>query len=259
MATLSVSAFKSLLPPQTYRNARAALTSNFPGRAALFRLIAGSDLRTLAQLYGSDKWGRHWYAQHYETHFRHLRKRPLNVLEIGIGGYDRPEAGGGSLRMWQTYFPNARIYGIDIHDKSAHDAPRIKTFKGSQVDPDFLKSIVRAVGPIDIVIDDGSHVNEHVIFTFKHLFPHLSPNGIYAIEDLQTAYWPNHGGANPPASTGTSLGFLKTLVDGLHYAEFEDPSYQPTETDLHITGLHFYHNLAFIQKGLNNEAGNIGK
>jgi hypothetical protein len=72
----------------------------------------------LSTVYFTDKWNVHKYAQWYETHFAPLRKKRLNILEIGIGGYSHPEYGGGCLRMWRTYFPKARIYGIDIEDKN---------------------------------------------------------------------------------------------------------------------------------------------
>ena len=36
----------------------------------------------------------------------------------------------------------------------------------------------------DIVIDDGSHILEHIIKTFTHIFPHVKKGGYYFIEDL---------------------------------------------------------------------------
>jgi demethylmacrocin O-methyltransferase len=51
------------------------------------------------------------------------------------------------------------------------------------------------------------------------------------------------------------MGFLKRLVDGLNHAEFELPSYKASYFDKHIVAVHFYHNLAFIQKGRNDHLG----
>lgn len=219
----------------------------------LFRMLFAKNLKRLAVIYGTDKWGYHHYAQHYQTHFSHLRRQKLKILEIGIGGYDDPEAGGGSLRMWRTYFPNAHIYGIDIHDKSCHDERRIKTFQGSQVDDVFLTRVVEEIGSIDIVIDDGSHINAHVLHTFHFLFPHVSTNGFYVVEDTQTSYWPEYGGVeNKQTDANTTMGFLKQLADGLNYAEYRIGGYVPTYYDRYIVAMHFYHNLVFIQKGLNN-------
>jgi hypothetical protein len=38
---------------------------------------------------------------------------------------------------------------------------------------------------LDIIIDDGSHLGEHQVFSFIHLNKHLTINGIYVIEDIQ--------------------------------------------------------------------------
>src|SRR5262245_57431873 len=86
------------------------------------------DLVSLATRFKTDKWGVHYYAKHYERHLAHLRNRAFNLLEIGVGGYARLDRGGASLRMWKHYFPLARVFGMDIYDKSAIHEPRIKTF-----------------------------------------------------------------------------------------------------------------------------------
>jgi hypothetical protein len=212
-----------------------------------------SNLASLALAYGTDKEGLHSYCRHYQHHFFKIRKKKLNILEIGIGGYEDPNEGGASLRMWKRYFPKSKIYGIDIYDKSFHDDGRIRTYKGSQIDEVFLKRIVDEIGKIDIVIDDGSHLNEHVISTFKILFPLISKNAIYAIEDLQTSYWTNHanvnwGGSKDLEAPHTSMNFLKTLVDCPNHKDFEIELYQPTYFDQNITSVHFYSKLAFIYK-----------
>lgn len=218
----------------------------------------GRDLSRLATLYNSDKWGAHFYTPHYARHFGPLRRRPITLLEIGIGGYEDPYGGGASLRMWRAYFPKGRIYGVDIHDKSSHDEKRIRTFRGDQTDQAFLERVVREIGRPDIIIDDGSHINAHVVATFGILFPLLADDGIYVVEDTQTSYWPGYGGTHDRRSgPGTSLGFLKDLTDGLNHAEFSGPGDTPTYFDRHIVSLQFYHNLVFIQKGLNDEPSNV--
>jgi demethylmacrocin O-methyltransferase len=246
---------KTVLSEPQQTRLRNVLTLGFRWPQHLvYRLLFGRSLRSLAVAYGSDKWGDHWYAQHYETHFRALRRRRLSILEIGIGGDTGPESGGGSLRMWRTYFPKSRIYGIDIHDKRPHDERRIKTFIGSQVDEAFLEQVLSAMGTPDIIIDDGSHRNEHIVQSLLFLFPRLAPNGIYAIEDVQTSYWAEMGGSSEDLDRrDTAMGFLKSLTDGLNHAEFDRDGYVPTEFDKHIVAMHFYHSLVFIQKGVNDE------
>jgi len=160
----------------------------------LLSTIDQADLTRLAIIHGTDKWNHHWYTQHYQTHLHRLRWKKLNILEIGVGGHEDPLSGGSSLRMWKYYFPNSMIYGIDIYDKSALEEDRIHIFRGSQADKDFLVDCFRRIGSLDIVIDDGSHVNEHVIVSFKTLFPLLSDGGIYAVEDTDQSYTPSLGG-----------------------------------------------------------------
>ncbi len=209
----------------------------------------GSDLVTLAILHQTDKWRPHDYAMHYQQHFQPLRHLPLNLLEIGVGGYDDPTQGGNSLRMWKNYFPRANIYAIDLHDKSALQEPRIRIFQGSQADPDFLKRVAGEIGRLDIIIDDGSHINEHVISTFQILFPLLAENGIYAMEDLGTAYVPRLGGSLDLNCQTTSIAMCKRLIDGLNWRKI--PDYQATYFDRHIIALHYYTTLAVIYKGVN--------
>ena len=213
------------------------------GGACLFR----SNLKTLAGIYGSDKWNYHWYAQHYEQHLAPIRRKKLNVLEIGIGGYANPKEGGGSLRMWRAYLPYSHIYGIDTYDKTAHDERRITTFTGSQTDTAFLDQVIQKIGRVDLIVDDGSHINEHVITTFHHLFPKLADGGLYVVEDVETSYWPPDGNATERNDPRTSMGFFKSLVDGLNYEEFRT-HHDPTYFDKNILSISFYHNLIVIKK-----------
>ncbi|MFI5557891.1 class I SAM-dependent methyltransferase [Amycolatopsis japonica] len=237
-------------PPAFYVVQR--ITSTMDARDAV-------DLNELATRYRADKWGIHFYTQHYQRHFEPLRHRPLTILEIGVGGLglEDPSMGGASLRMWKRYFPRALVYGVDIEDKAPVAEQRIGILRADQSNHSALAKVVDATGPLDVIIDDGSHVNEHVLTSFRTLFPYLRDGGIYVIEDLQTAYWPRFGGTSDAPDDGlTSVGFLKSLIDALNYEEIlESGSRQSTPYDGAIRGLHFYHNIVFIEKGLNVEGG----
>src|SRR6202034_3319751 len=84
-----------------------------------------ADLGTLALLYGTDKNGGHFYTQHYQRYFSHLRNQPIRLLEIGVGGYSDLNDGAASLRMWKRFFPKAQIVGIDLYDKTHFSEDRI--------------------------------------------------------------------------------------------------------------------------------------
>jgi hypothetical protein len=212
----------------------------------------------LAVRHGTDKWGGHGYARHYDTHFARLRQAPVRLLEIGIGGDEDPHAGGASLRMWRDYFPQGRIHGVDVWDKRPHDGERITTHKGSQDDRAFLEALCREHGPFDVIVDDGSHHNRHVLASFDILYPHLKPGGLYAIEDAQTAYWRPFGGSSVNvASRRTSIGFAKSLVESLNWRELDRPGHRPSLYDQTVVGLHFYHNLIIVDKDSNDEPSNL--
>ena len=152
-------------------------------------------LSRLAILHGTDKFGYHDYTPNYFSLLEGWRMQPLRMLEIGVGGYGFEDRGGESLATWRDFFPQAQITAIDIQRKTVELGPRVRILQGSQVDAPFLAGTVAERGPFDIILDDGSHLNEHVIETFGLLFDGLAPGGIYLIEDVQTAFMPRYGGS----------------------------------------------------------------
>jgi demethylmacrocin O-methyltransferase len=214
----------------------------------------GFNLSKLGKIYGTDKIGGHFYTQHYQKHFRDFKLKKIMLLEIGVGGYEKPDSGATSLRMWKKYFPFGKIYAIDIYDKSLLQEKRIKIFKGSQIDVPFLDKCIDEIGSLDLIVDDGSHINEHVIKTFNILFPKLKDGGIYVVEDTQTSYWKSYGGDSYDLNNSkTMMNYFKSLTDCLNNKEFINPTYLQTYFDKKIISIHFYHNLIFIYKGNNDE------
>ena len=209
-------------------------------------------LTDIARRLRTDKWGGHFYTPHYERHLGHLRREEFTLLEIGIGGYERSR-GGASLKMWKRYFRRAQIVGLDLHDKSFVDRDRITTYQGSQTDEALLRRIVEEQGAPRVVIDDGSHRPQDVRATFAFLFPLLPDGAFYAIEDLQASYWPTFDGSLDRDDPTTSMGMIKSLIDGLNHEEFLDEDYEPSYTDLNVVAVHAFHNLVIIEKGRNQE------
>ncbi len=219
-----------------------------------------NNLIKLAIIFGTDKYGSHWYMPHYQKHFNRYKNKKLKILEIGIGGGKDPLYGAKSLRVWKTFFRRSTIYGIDIYNKKALEEKRIKLFQGDQTDKAFLQDLIKTMGRVDIIIDDGSHINSHIITTFEILFPLLKTGGLYVVEDMQTSYWPNYGGDSENLhNPDTAVNYFRNLIDGLNHKEFIKPGYVPTYCDRNIIAMHFYHNLLFIYKGDNNEGSNILK
>ena len=120
----------------------------------------------------------------------------IGSLENGqMGGLNGPLASrtnyktGNSLKCWEQYFPLANIYGIDIYSHPELNKNRIKTFVANQNSEQDLQLVMDKIDTkLDIIIDDGSHMGEHQVFSFIHLNKHLSDNGIYVIEDVQPSH-----------------------------------------------------------------------
>ena len=179
------------------------------------------------------------YFDIYERHFERLRAEPITMLEVGVSG-------GGSLEMWASYFhPESRIVGIDINpDCAQHAKDRIDVHIGSQDDVEFLEGIVDQYGEFDIVLDDGSHINSHIIATFEALFGHVSKNGVYFIEDLHTSYWPKWGGGLK--KPGAFMEYAKDRIDELNASHIK--GMEPTEITKTTTSITFYDSIVVFEK-----------
>jgi hypothetical protein len=181
------------------------------------------------------------YFPIYERHFAWYRNRSLTFLEVGVSK-------GGSLAMWQRYFgPLARIVGIDIDPRcKAHEAPGIEVRIGDQSDEGFLRSVMEEFGVPDVVLDDGSHRMDHITSTFKYLYPLMPKNGVYLVEDLHCAYWPEYGGGL--SEPGSFINLAKDFVDRLN----ADHTRGAVIADL-ITrqtfGISFYDSVIAFEKG----------
>ncbi|MEL6125560.1 MAG: class I SAM-dependent methyltransferase [Pseudomonadota bacterium] len=217
-------------------------------------------LTQLAIRHGTDKWGEHFYTPHYHALFADRRQRPLTVLEIGVGGYANRHCGGLSLLMWRDYFPHGRIIGFDLAEKALPAQERITLVRGDQSDPEHLARLAADHGPFDIIIDDGSHRSGHVIASFEHLFPHLAPDGIYVVEDTQTAYMPSFGGSWPGTPETSSMRYFMELANGLNHREITRfwPEVAAHPFAARISEMRFLHNLVVLFRGDNTAPSNQG-
>ena len=161
---------------------------------------------------GTDKSSEiHNYCVKYEKWLPFNRLEPITILEIGV-------LNGESLETWREYYPNAKIVGIDIMPecKRFEDPARnIFVEIGSQDDPKFLERVAKTHGPFDLIVDDGSHMNRHVIISFMHLIDSVKPEGVYVVEDCATSYWEEWGGGF--RNQNSSVEFCKRLVDDVNF------------------------------------------
>ena len=162
-------------------------------------------------LNNSDKRLHKWihYFDIYERHFSRFRNQSPVMVEIGVFG-------GGSLDMWKAYLGlGSRIVGIDINPEcKAHESDDVEIFIGSQDDPDLIEQIFEKYPRIDIVLDDGSHMMEHMIGSFELMYSRIHSNGVYVVEDTHTCYWPEYqGGLRRP---GSFIEFTKDKLDEIN-------------------------------------------
>lgn len=149
-----------------------------------------TELCRIAKNYRTDKvpaFG-HSYTPFYFELFKDIRNSVESVLEIGVGNNEGmthvPDyIPGASLMMWRDFFPNAFIWGVDIDPSVLFQEDRIFTLLCNQSDPDQIKEVMRTVGDVNIVIDDGSHDPRHQVLTAVTIFPYIKEGSYYIIED----------------------------------------------------------------------------
>jgi hypothetical protein len=208
---------------------------------------------TLLRISGSDKEQKesHHYGSTYHRIFRGMKYRHVSLLEIGIGGYGK-SLGGASLAAWRCYFPFGKIVGCDIEDKRELAGGRVRIHVIDQSSASDLARLASQEGPFDIIIDDGSHLNAHQIFSFENLFARVKGGGVYVVEDTQTSYWPDHGGkpVNQQNLT-TAMGYFTELAKYLNYPEFrteEGIDANMMNFAKTIGSIYFEHNLIIVHK-----------
>lgn len=143
------------------------------------------------------------------------RNGKYKILEIGVDT-------GHGVRALKKYFPNSVIYGLDISEEcKIHEEENINIIIGSQEDKIVLQQLSEI--NFDLIIDDGSHNNNHVFKTFDTLFVSLNPTniGLYIVEDVHTSYWPYYNGGYKQPYTTVEL--FKNLIDNQHAWCIRDP------------------------------------
>jgi hypothetical protein len=158
-------------------------------------------LTSLGIKYNTDKVS-HRFLEHYEKHFHDFKKDKFNLLEIGVFF-------GSSIKMWDEYFVNANIYGVDTFegkqgngnifpnaDKyykewecSSQDKihlVKLDQSSKSQLE-NYKNTCINENLNFKIILDDGSHLMYDQQISFYNLFPLVEPGGYYVIEDIHTS------------------------------------------------------------------------
>jgi methyltransferase family protein len=106
------------------------------------------------------------------------------------------------MAFWAEVFNPARLVGVDQSRRSpsaafdgylAERADRLRVHWGvDQGDSERLEALVATEfdRPLDLVIDDASHLYSLTLASLETLLPCLRPGGLYIIEDWAWHHWP---------------------------------------------------------------------
>ena len=144
-------------------------------------------LEDLADNTKTDKNTVHSYLPLYQELLKN-KKDAKNILEIGIFK-------GGSIQLWNNFFTDAIIYGLDIQDIDSicdeiKNNDKIKLLTSiNAYDENFFYNNFYGKIKFDFMLDDGPHSLESQIQFIKLYSQLMTDDGILIIEDVQSWDW----------------------------------------------------------------------
>ena len=143
-------------------------------------------MATLAQLAAdlpTDKGTDHSYLEVYGELLKERRESTRHVLELGV--YE-----GGSLALWERFFPGATVTGVDITTQKIRvrtDPERTRVVVANAYTKDTVNTL--SDRQYDLIIDDGPHTLASMLFVASEYVNLLQKDGVLVIEDIQDAAW----------------------------------------------------------------------
>jgi len=150
-------------------------------------------LQAIGKKHNTDKSTRdrtcnYSYLDIYQLYFDHVRNMDVNILEIGARH-------GNSLKTWNEYFDKPKVYSIELNEKwgkklksQGHNVEIGCQTDKTVIDKVAAQCLTETKRGFDIVIDDGSHLSNHIKKTFDLLWVSVEKRGLYIIEDLYQSY-----------------------------------------------------------------------
>ena len=167
-------------------------------------------LSEIADFFETDKENEHAFiTNHYERIFEPIKNKVKKFCEIGVGR-------GGSLKLWQKFFTQAEILGLDASQYDFEEE-RITTKVIDASNPIEVEKFCSENKDFDVVLDDCTHKMHDQQMCFAKFFKSLNPGGIYIIEDLHTSVEvgikekENYNWGDP--SKITTLDLLKNFIE----------------------------------------------
>ena len=132
-------------------------------------------MKTLKQIsvdlnYPSDKDTSHNYLPVYQEEFAQIEN--IKILELGV--YT-----GGSLKLWQEFFVDSELHGVESIKRNDDPIPGIMHWgKYQDLCDDFDDNY------FDYIVNDSLHYAEDQIEAFNLYYSKLKPGGKFFMEDI---------------------------------------------------------------------------
>jgi cephalosporin hydroxylase len=137
----------------------------------------------------TDKNTTHSYLPLYQKLLISKKETAKNVLEVGI-------CHGGSIKLWNDFFTNATIYGLDIMNinnvwENIKNKEQIilHTSKDAYNEDFFIANFLNTNIKCDFMLDDGPHTLESMKQFIKLYSQIMTDDGILIVEDVQDISW----------------------------------------------------------------------
>jgi hypothetical protein len=170
---------------------------------------------TLLEVYNqtgrkSDKEHFHHYISNFYCEKLTPRKNDnLKILEIGIFK-------GDSLKLWEDFFPNSEIYGLDIENKSEYTySGRVNKYIVDAYNKSTIDLFKNKGIKFDIIIDDGPHTFETQDYACKNYKELLNDGGLFVVEDVQLCNLEPLQKNNPEFTTLNLLHVAQCYMDNI--------------------------------------------
>ena len=121
----------------------------------------------------------HGYANIYESYFKDIKQKKLNIIELGAFY-------GNATAALYFYFKNSFIFSADINpDMFLYKSKRVKNFFANTSSRNSIQeNLLDKKIKFDLIIEDASHMLKDQIISLFMLFKTLQSGGLFIIEEI---------------------------------------------------------------------------
>mmetsp|Transcript_44061 Transcript_44061/g.136513 ORF Transcript_44061/g.136513 Transcript_44061/m.136513 type:complete len:357 (-) Transcript_44061:363-1433(-) len=154
----------------------------------------------------------------YQRHFASWVGQEMALAEVGVQS-------GGSILMWKAVLgKKCVIYGIDINpacQQFMDHATSITIMDQGDMNAwkSFFTTLQTTGRALDILVDDGSHLPQHMALTLHAAFPHIKAGGYVAVEDIHGRHY--MCSFFYPSARSIGHWYAQALVASVHLYPFQ--------------------------------------